>query len=110
MYKSEVRPHVDCKHIKQVKETACEWNEFTSPEPYKGDGKCPLCVSLLTSSRCGVDTMATFYKNCDHRGRWKGDPLDFHRVKVVNRFYDQRKTREEVISLLESLGFEALLD
>ena len=37
------RPHVDCKHIKQVKETACEWNEFTSPEPYKGDGKCPCC-------------------------------------------------------------------
>ena len=37
------RPHVDCKHIKQVKETACEWNEFTSPEPYKGNGKCPCC-------------------------------------------------------------------
>ena len=67
-----------------------------------------VVASLLTSSRCGVDTMATFYKNCDHRGRWKGDPLDFHRVKVVNRFYDQRKTREEVISLLESLGFELI--
>lgn len=46
--------------------------------------------------------MVTFYKNCDHRGRWKGDPLDFLTVKVVSR----QHTKEEVASLLESIGFK----
>jgi hypothetical protein len=50
--------------------------------------------------------MVVRFKNQDHRGRWKGDPDDFHIVKVVNRFRDQRRTKKEVVSLLESLGFE----
>jgi hypothetical protein len=44
------RPH---KHIKQVKETACEWSELTSLEPYKGDGKCPCCGESVEFATMG---------------------------------------------------------
>jgi hypothetical protein len=59
-------------------------------------------ASLLTSSQCGVDAMATFYRNCDHRGRWRGDPLDFLLIKIESR----QHTKREIVSLLESIGFK----
>ena len=73
-----------------------------APSLTRETGSVLVVASLLTSSQCGADTMATFYKNCDHRGRWKGDPLDFLMVKVVSR----QHTKREVVSLLESIGFK----